>query len=457
MNKQSSNLNEQNLKDILSKLSREISIKKWDLGASISSDISVQIDKGQPKQLKAGQRNTVTLRVWNTNNIVGTSTTSDLSEKGLKAALSTALEASHFGNSDQSPEFSSLSKASLPKLIRPIRKSEGIKYLINQLIEAEQKLLSSHRAIKSVPYNGLSQGSAERIYINSEGALRKMKFSQASLYLFARTEEENRKPRSSGSIRLGYGVQDIDIKSCIEEAAEKTISHLNYMPIVTGKYLVCFAPEPFLDLISAFSNIYNARSIIDGISLSNKDSIGNTISSDLLSLDDDGLHKGNLGGCTFDGEGTPTQKISIIKSGKLTNFIHSEATARMFGVKPTGHAGNGSKVPVSPDWPVVFKTKGSIGKHPELDHINTNHEFVLIDNLHALHSGIKATQGSFSIPFDGWIIKNGEKISIESATISGDILNLLKNIVQIEDKEVITHQGVSPHIWIEELSITGEG
>ncbi len=49
-----------------------------------------------------------------------------------------------------------------------------------------------------------------------------------------------------------------------------------------------------------------------------------------------------------------------------------------------------------------------------------------------------------------------EKTSIESATIAGDIMELLKNIIQVESKQVFTHQGVSPHIWVEELAITGD-
>ena len=64
--------------------------------------------------------------------------------------------------------------------------------------------------------------------------------------------------------------------------------------------------------------------------------------------------------------------------------------------------------------------------------------------------------GSFSLPFDGWLVNNKEKISIESATIAGDILGLLNKIIQVESKQIFTHQGVAPHIWVEELAITGD-
>ena len=55
-----------------------LNINKWDFGASFSNDFSVQVDKGIAKQLKASQKQVLTLRVWNNKNLVGITTTSDL-------------------------------------------------------------------------------------------------------------------------------------------------------------------------------------------------------------------------------------------------------------------------------------------------------------------------------------------------------------------------------------------
>ena len=52
--------------------------------------------------------------------------------------------------------------------------------------------------------------------------------------------------------------------------------------------------------------------------------------------------------------------------------------------------------------------------------------------------------------------KTVKKISIESATVAGDIKYLLKNIVNIESSQEVTTSGISPHIWVDELSITGD-
>ena len=444
------------LNNLLKKYSEESSINKWDMGASSSRDISVQVQQGNAKQLKGSQRNSMTLRVWNKNNQVGITSTSDLTSEGIKKAMKGAIEASLFGNEKESPEFSSLAKSELEDINPKISNSHTIDQLLSILKKAEKELIDTHKSIDSVPYNGLNESYMERIYINSEGANRHMKLSQSSIYLYAKAEEQNKKPRSAGGIRINSNLEELDIDSCISETSDKLISHLDYKSIETNKYLVCFTPEAFLQLISAFSSMFNARSIIDGLSLMKEDSLGNQISVPNLNISDEGLHPKNVGAFSFDGEGTPTQNIQLVTNGILTQLLHSEATARKFGVKPTGHAGLGAKVSVSPDWLVVSKSESEVDKDESLSIKNTIKEYILIDELSAIHSGVKASQGSFSLPFDGWIVNDGKKTSIEAATVAGDILKVLSSIVKIEDEQIVTHQGISPHVWVENMSITGE-
>ena len=449
-------MNAKEITSQISKVANTLNIKKWDYGASFSNDYSVQVDKGKAKQLKASQKQLITLRVWNKTNLVGITTTSDLSETGIKKALTQANIASEFGNKNEITDFSPLAKD--PIEVKKIEKKHplGIKKLLKILRDAESKLINSHEAIKSIPYNGLSESFYERTYANSEGAFRNYSKSQAALYLYARAEEKDKKPRSSGSVKLGYGVDDIDIDCCIKEALNKTVAHLNYSSIKTGKYLICLSPEASLTIINAFSSMFNARSIIDGVSLSNKNSIGDLISIPALNIYDDGLHENNISSAPFDGEGTPTKKLSIINKGKLENFLHSETTAKIFNTVPTGHAGLGSKVSVSPDWLVIERSNECSDLNVSLEHKSYKGEYVYIEELNAIHAGVRASQGSFSLPFEGWLYKDGKKFSIESATVAGDIKFLLKNIVNIEIKKELTTSGIAPHLWIKELSITGD-
>ncbi len=452
----SNGLNAEHLRSSLEQIAAANGIQRWDLGAACSTDISVQVDRGEPKQMKGAQRSSITVRVWNEQGLVGVTSTSDLSGSGLERALTGAKDASAFGNADDIPAFSPLATAPLAELHQPIHAPQGILRLLDTLKGAEQDLLGRHAAISTVPYNGLAERSSERIYLNSDGACRQQQLSTASLYLYARAEETGRKPRSAGAVRLAYGAGELDVDGCVNEAAERTISHLDYAPIDTGRYTCVFSPEAFLDLVGAFSNLFNARAVLDGVSLSHRDSIGETLAVPFLDIHDNGLHPANIGASAFDGEGTPTRRLALLEGGVLRNFLHSEATARAFGVAPTGHAGLGAKVSVGPDWFEIGPTPGSNGGESGLDRFKAGQPIVWIDSLSALHAGVKASQGSFSLPFDGWLISGGEPRSIEAATVAGDIRQVLKAIVGFEGEAKVTPDGLCPMVWVEGLSVTGE-
>ena len=433
-------------------IAQKLGLKKYDISGSAIDETSVQVDQGEPKQVKSSQRSSVTVRVWNEQGTLGITSTTDVDAVGIELALKTAHEASAFGHAEHVPDFSPEATAPLADLPNYEYPQAPVTALIEQLKIAERELLQTHPAIVSVPYNGLSQRDIAHFYVNSEGSARSERGSYASLYLYTKTEQEGRKPRSAGAFRLGHQLSELDVASCVAEAAEKTISHLTYEKITTGKYLVVFSPEAFLDLLGAFSNLYNAQNILDHQSLSTPESLGETIASPLLSVYDDALHPANVGASAFDGEGTPTRRLPLIEAGILTHFLHSAGTAKRLNAQPTGHANMGAKITVSPHF---YHVTAAAAGDTSLDR-QTADNVIYVDDLQALHAGVQSLQGSFSLPFEGWLLKSGEKISIESATVAGDFRDVLKAIVLVESQEKLTPGGVAPHVWVEGLSITGE-
>lgn len=431
---------------------KKLGIEKFDIYGSSIDETSVQVDQGEPQQMKASQRSGVTVRVWNEENTVGVTSTTDVDPIGLELALKTAKEASYFGVKDNVPDFSPEARATTAEVKSEHLPQAPVSQLLETLIHAEKELLAAHPAIAGVPYNGLAQRDIDRFYLNSQGALRHEAHSYASLYLYTKTEEEGRKPRSAGAFRVSPGVEKLDVEGCLKEAAEKTISHLNYDKVKTGKYRVVFSPEAFLSLIGAFSNLFNAQSILDNQSLSTVESLGSTIASPLLCVDDNALHPENIGVEAFDGEGTPTRAIPLIKNGVLSNFLHSSGTAKRMNAQPTGHANMGAKITVSPHFFHVYAGEPAAEEYS----LENADNLILIDDLSALHAGVQALQGSFSLPFDGWLIQNGQRTSIESATVAGDIREVLKSIVYVEKETEFTGSGVAPRVWVDELSVTGE-
>jgi PmbA protein len=433
----------------------KLGIQKFDIYGAIVDETSAEVDSGAPKQVSASNRASITVRVWNDEGTVGVTSTTNIDRLGLELALQSAHEASFFGAKENIPDFSPEAIADIPEREPQVAPTTKIEQLVETLLGAEKDLLAAHPAIAGVPYNGLSQRDLTRFYLNSAGAMRNESSSYSSIYLYTKTEEEDRKPRSGGAYRVSRTFEDLDVKGCVAETAEKTISHLNYEKIKSGKYLVVFSPEAFLSLISAFSSLFNAQSILDKNSLSTPESIGTAIASSLLNVSDDELHIGNIGASTFDGEGTPTQRTPLITNGILTNFLHSSVTAKRLNAKPTGNGSVGAKVSVSPNFFHIERSMVAATNEKTYD-LATAENVILIDDLQALHAGVQASQGSFSLPFDGWLVNKGDRISIESATVAGDILTLLKAIVYVEPNVKVTPSGVAPQVWVDDLSITGE-
>lgn len=433
-------------------IAKKLGIEKYDISGSSMDESSAQVDRGKPKQAKASQRSSVAVRVWNAQGTLGITSTTDVDAAGVELALQTAYEASFFGNKEHIPDFSPEATVPIAEVAPEKFEQAPVKTLVEKLVDAEKQLLDVHEAIASVPYNGLSQRDVDRFYLNSAGAVRAEAGFYSSLYLYTKTEQADRKPRSAGAFRISHGLEQLDIQGCIDETAEKTISHLNYEKIKSGKYLVVFSPEAFLDLLSAFSNLFNAQSILDNQSLSTPESLGQELASPLLSLCDDALHPANVMASLFDGEGTPTRRVSVIDRGILANFLHSAGTAKRLNANPTGHANLGAKVTVGPHFYHIL----AAAPGDQSLSLATANNVVWIDELQALHAGVQSLQGSFSLPFDGWLVNQGEKVSIESATVAGDFREVLKSIVLVEAQEKLTPGGVCPPIWVEGLSITGE-
>jgi len=446
-------LNVEELASHAQQIAERLGIAKFDVYGATVDESSAQVDQGEPKQVEASSRSSVTVRVWNQAGTVGITSTTDVDPLGLELALKTAQEASFFGAKEHIPDFSPEATKPIPAWPNQKEPPVAIDRLVTTLLAAEKRLLAAHAAIVSVPYNGLSQQVIDRFYFNSEGAQRQESNAYTSLYLYSKTEVAGKKPRSAGGFRIARSLETLPVDACVQEVIDKTLSHLDYAKIPSGQYRVVFSPEAFLSLLGAFSNLFNAQSILDKQSLSTPESLGKAIASPLLSVNDDALHPDNITVSHFDGEGTPTRCVPLIQKGVLTSFLHSAGTAKRMQTQPTGNANMGAKVTVSPNFFHVFSEGAADDTAFDLA---TADNVVLIDDLHALHAGVSALEGSFSLPFDGWLIRDGQRTSIESATVAGDFRQLLQSIIHVAPKAEVKPNGICPYIWVEALAITGE-
>jgi PmbA protein len=240
-----------------------------------------------------------------------------------------------------------------------------------------------------------------------------------------------------------------------KEAARLSSSALNTRKIetkTTNLILTQFAIQ------SLFSN-----TLINSIKADNvqrnqsklKGKLGEKISSDILTIQDDGLFAGGLGTTPFDGEGVPQQKTNIVKKGVLKNFLYDNYTAKKEGKNSTGNASRAGYLST----PSIGTTNFHIlpGNKTSEQLIEEVDDGLLIYYLQGAHSSNPVT-GDFSVvATPAWKIKNGEiSHSTRGVMLAGNIFEALKNVKMIANNERKLGSIIAPWILVNNVRIIGK-
>src|SRR3989344_4640991 len=184
-----------------------------------------------------------------------------------------------------------------------------------------------------------------------------------------------------------------------------------------------------------------------------KDKVGQTISSDMVTLWDHGRLKNGFHSTAFDAEGVPSQETCLIKKGVFQTYVHNTSTARQYGVSSTGNAGL-----LSPDTTNLVVQNGDhtfdelIGEIKQGLYV-TNVWYTRFQNYE---------KGDFStIPRDGlFYIENGKiKHPVKELRISENLIRILKNVAALGRKrEQIYSWEVSvptttPHVLVKDCNV----
>ncbi|MEY2988010.1 MAG: hypothetical protein RJB13_1531 [Pseudomonadota bacterium] len=412
--------------------------------------MTVKVKETGSLDQSASQRTAVTLRVWNAEGRLGVVQLTSLSLTDLSAAVKTALEAAPLGIADNIPQIPLPVSAKTQSVVvtePQMHPQESIESLAKELQEAVTALKNLDSSIQGVPYNAVSQTKVDHFYASTTGLTQAQSDSSVSAYIYARGQAEGFKPRAAGHWGEEVNLKDLNLLDIAKVAGESLIAHLRPVKIPSGKYLVVLSGRAFIDLLNAFSNLFSAQNIIDKQSLNTRESLGKELASAILNITDDPLHPWNIAPTRFDGEGTNVRRTPLVEKGVLTGLWHHSVSAKAFSTQSTGHARVAAKMSVGP-WFYNIDAGAGLGDYAS--------DCIWVEEVQALHAGVNALQGSFSLPFQGFRVQNGHKESLEGVTVAGDILSLLKSIVALSEAQERTPGGACPAVAVSELSITCE-
>jgi len=252
-------------------------------------------------------------------------------------------------------------------------------------------------------------------------------------------------------------VYKIDPEWVGREAARQAISSLKAKKIESGTFSTIFTQPAFsallyYTLINAVKADYvqRERSALKG-------KIGEEITSNLVTIHDDGLLKGGLQTWKFDGEGVPSQKTLVIEKGILKHFLYDNYTANKIGAESTGNAFRGglasyTSTPFLEATNFTF-TKGN--KSPE-NLINEIDDGLIVYSVQGAHSS-NPESGEFSVvATPAWKIeKGGVAYAVKGAMLAGTIFDVLKSVSALGNNPRKIGRLVAPWIRVENVKVIG--
>ena len=253
--------------------------------------------------------------------------TGSLEAKDLKAALERSLllcdaspvneEASDLGGAVE------VAKTSLCKETQD-HGFEAKAEVVQQALAACQK-----EGVK--PAGLLQTTTVSRAIVNSAGRAVHGYFNRAGFSLTATNETG-----AGIGDSIARSVDDLTFEVAIERAVEKARRSTNPKAIDPGEYTVVLEPAAVgaILLFASYSG-FGGREVVEESSfLCGR--IGTRALSESISIEDDAQNS-VFPGWSFDGEGTPRQRVQLVDRGTLQNPVTDTISARKLGLECTGH------------------------------------------------------------------------------------------------------------------------
>lgn len=335
-----------------------------------------------------------------------------------------------------------------------VNPEKKIEFTIN--LEKEAKKLDER--VKAVNYCLFGEISNSRLMINSKGLDLEDKSNIAYTYVSVMVKD-GEDIKTSGKYIVSNDFDKFDAKSLAKEAVDEAISMLGADSVDSKEYSIILRNNVSTDILEAFSSIFSAEKVQKELSLL-KGKIGESISSDILTIIDDPFMKDGIASSSFDGEGVASKYKKIVDKGVLKTYLHNLKTAKKDGVESTGNANKPSyksSIGIAPTNMYIEKGEYSLD-----DMIKSMGNGILITDVEGLHSGLNPVSGDFSLSAYGYEVSNGEITrSINQITIAGNYFEVLKNVETVgNDIKFGLPSGSgyigSPSLKIKGLNVSGK-
>ena len=416
---------------------------EWEIYIANNESIEVESKKDILNFAKEEIENGVGIRIIKDNEI-GFAYTSDLDK--ISQTAQKALENAKLNKVDEYYEFSEVEdvkevKGTYDKNYDNLSLDECCEFLeniINRTKENECEITSS----------GFSAMKSSELILNSNGVSIYDKGTGFSGGLSVNIEKD-------GQFATAYDYNstrklDLEYEQLTDDVCKLALDSLNPKAIETKNCDVILDYYAASGLLSTFIQGFIGENVLRGRSILH-DKVGEEITNPNLSIIDDPLLEGAMGTCKADGEGTASQKTTMVEDGILKSFLYDIYTANKAGCETTsnGYRGSYLTTPGISLSNLLFDFKSKIG----LDEINRG---ILTTSVLGAHTA-NPISGDFSVEANNaFTIENGEICDgVKKAMISGNIYELMKKCEGLKSEMKQKGSFIIPKLLVHDLKVIG--
>jgi PmbA protein len=207
------------------------------------------------------------------------------------------------------------------------------------------------------------------------------------------------------------------------------------------------------DFLELLAPSFSAESLFKGKSLL-KGRAGEQLFPAGITVRDDATLRGGMATAPFDGEGVPSQDTVLVEKGLIQGFLYDTAYAARLGSVSTGNSAR-SGVKGLPHLGIsnFFIENGTASRADLLSGITKG---LLLTSVIGMHTA-NPVSGDFSVGATGFLVLDGEiTIPVKGLAISGNIIDLFKNVEMVGNDRRFFSQVASPSLKISSLDISGD-
>jgi len=210
-----------------------------------------------------------------------------------------------------------------------------------------------------------------------------------------------------------------------ENAAKWAQEKLKAKPAPAGKFDALVDP-PLAGVLAheSFGHLSEGDFVVIGGSpLTGK--MGQKLGTDIVTIIDEGLPQKGGYNIYFDDEGVPCTRVEILKNGVLTNFLQSRLTAKLLKTQPTGNARSQDY-----SFEPIVRMRNTYFDAGEQKPEETLQD--LKEGIYAIHTAGGQVEDTGTFLFKAvrgyWVEKGEKKYPLRDVALTGNILELLKNV-----------------------------